>query len=91
MTETRKIFLSVTWVLIILFFVGCQSNVFQTQWNSLLQDGYINLHIQEYKIQARGGAPYPDSLGIWEFYMGAEATPFYSFYFENGKIKSWGY
>ena len=90
MTETRKILLSVTWVLIILFFVGCKSNVFQTHWDSL-QDGYINLRIQEYKIQARSGASYPDSLGIWEFYIGNEVTPFYSFYIENGKLKIWGF
>jgi len=96
MTETRKILLSVTQVLVMLFCAGCQGYIFHAPPLNSPHDGRVYIVKPDYEFKALQGALYSakrcvDSSGILEIYMGTEMTPLCWFYFENGKIKGWGY
>ncbi len=45
-----RFLLRITLVLIVLFFIGCQSNVSQPHWGSR-QDGHLDIHMQEYEMR----------------------------------------
>ncbi len=84
-----RVLLSKILVLIMLFFMGCQSGVFQTQ-SDLPQSEHIDVHWQDYEIQPQRVSCI-DSLGIWECYMETEIASSNRFYFDNGKLKMWGH
>lgn len=82
--------MSIILALIMLFFLGCQSNIFQAHSDSP-QDEHIDICSQDYETHAQSSVPRIDSLGIWECYMESHTNPSCRFYFDNGKLKRWGH